>query len=139
VPESLLPRDLDAFDAYVASMLGAGGPIRVSAVARELGQAVLRPPLEPLAPLLPFGPAASQVLARVPLATYGWTLWPAVGLLPVEVREAYGLRWGARERLVARWLVTAWRTWRPFLPESLRQMPQSIAADRRMRKGEPVS
>ena len=138
VPESLLPRDLDAFDAYVASMLGAGGPIEVSPVARELGQAVLRPPLEPLAPLLPFGPAARPLLARLPLATYGWTLWPAVGLLPVDIREAYGLRWGARERLVARWLVAAWRTWRPFLPKSFRQMPQAIAADLRIRKGEPV-
>jgi uncharacterized protein (DUF2236 family) len=134
VPESLLPRDLDAFEAYVASMLGSGGPIAVSAVARDLGQAVLQPPLEPLAPLLPFGAITRPLLARVPLAMYGWTLWPAVGLLPAEIRDAYRLRWGPGERLVAHWLVALWRAWRPVMPEGLRQMPQALAADRRMRE-----
>jgi uncharacterized protein (DUF2236 family) len=132
VPDEILPRDFDAFEAYVASMLGSSGPIKVSDVARELGQAVLRPSLAPLAPLLPFGSVARPFLARVPPATYGWTLWPAVGLLPGDIREAYGLRWGVRERLVARWLVAVWRAWLPVLPEGLRQMPKALAADRRI-------
>jgi len=132
VPERLLPRDLDAFETYVASMLGSSGPIEVSDVARELGQAVLRPPLAPLAPLLPFGAMTRPLLARVPLAMYSWTLLPAVGLLPADIREGYGLPWGARERLVAQWLVTIWRAWRPVMPEAFRQMPQALAADRRM-------
>lgn len=139
VPDALLPRDLDAFEAYVAAMLGPGGPIRVSAVARELGQAVLRPPLEPLAPLLPLGPLGGPLLSRIPLAAYGWTLWPAVGLLPAEIREAYELPWGIRERIVAGWLVAMWRAWRPVLPEGFRQMPQSLAADRRVRRYAPRS
>jgi len=135
VPDDLLPPDLEAFEAYVDAMFGPAGPIKVSAVARELGRAVLRPPLEPLAPLLPFGAVARPLLAHVPLAAYGWTLWPAVGLLPAGIREAYGLRWGIRERLVAGWLVSGWRAWRPVLPGGFRQMPQALAADRRMSRG----
>jgi uncharacterized protein (DUF2236 family) len=132
VPESMLPRDLDAFEGYVAAMLDPNGPIQVSPVARELGQAVLRPPLEPLAPLLPFSVLAGRLLAGMPVAAYGWTLWPAVGLLPERIRDAYELPWGIRERAVAGWLVAMWRAWRPILPEGFRQMPQALAADRRL-------
>lgn len=132
VPDGLLPADLGSFETYVATMLGPSGPVRVSALARELGQTVLRPPLAPLADWLPFGPAVRPVLARVPAGAYAWTLWPAVGLLPMSVREDYGLPFGARERLVSAWLVAAWRAWCPMLPGSFRQMPQALAADRRM-------
>ena len=121
VPESMLPYDLDAFGQYLASMLGPGGPIVVSATARELAGAILAPPLP-------------GVLGRVPLdpRLYGWTLWPAVGLLPADVRVAFGLPWGRRERAVASWLVTGWRAWRPLVPAAFRQMPQALAADRRV-------
>jgi uncharacterized protein (DUF2236 family) len=125
VPESLLPADLDAFEAYVASMLAPGGDVRVSPVARELAWAVLHPPLAPLAPWL----------AAVPSELYAWTLWPSIGLLPPTVRDDYELRWGPRERLISAWLVGTWRAWRPWLPVALRQMPKSLAADRRMREG----
>jgi uncharacterized protein (DUF2236 family) len=74
------------------------------------------------------------VLARIPLPTaaYDWTLWPSVGLLPPDVRAAYRLPWGPRERAVSAWLVAGWRAWRPLLPRSFRQMPQALAADRRI-------
>ncbi len=132
VPEHLLPRDFDAFEAYVETMLSPGGPVEVSAVARELGLAVLRPPLEPLAPLLPFGTVSGTFLARLPVGAYSWTLWPAIGLLPDRIREAYGLSWGRRERIVAAWLAGVWRGARPWLPDGFRQMPQALAADRRL-------
>lgn len=132
VPESLLPVDLAAFERYWAGMLAPDGPIQVSTTARELGRAVLAPPLEPLAAWLPGGAAVRPWLARVPVATYAWTLWPAVGLLPARIRDGYGIRWGPVERLVAGWLVACWRTWRPLIPEELRQMPRARAADRRM-------
>lgn len=122
VPDALLPLDIEAFDRYVAAMLGPSGPVRVSATARELAAIVLRPPLAPLMPSLAF----------VPVGAYAWTLWPSVGLLPASVREDYGLAWGARERLVSAWLVAGWRAWRPLLPASFRQMPKALAADRRM-------
>jgi uncharacterized protein (DUF2236 family) len=135
VSDALLPPDVEAFDRYVAGMLAPGGPVRVSPVARELATIVLRPPLAPLASLLPL-PAARvrAVLEGVPAGAYAWTLWPSVGLLPASVREDYGLSWGLRERLVSAWLVAGFRAWRPLLPTSFRQMPKALAADRRMRE-----
>ena len=122
VPDGLLPANVEAFDDYVAAMLAPSGPVRVSAVARELAGVVLRPPLAPIAP----------ELGGIPTWAYAWTLWPSVGLLPDTVRLEYGLPWGPRERLVSAWLVAGWRTWRPLLPGSFRQMPKALAADRRM-------
>ena len=125
VPDTLLPVDLEAFDRYVAGMLAPSGPVRVSTVARELAEAVLRPPLGPIIPFL----------AGIPPVAYAWTLWPSVGLLPASVRDEYGLAWGPRERLVSAWLVAGWRAWRPLLPRSFRQMPKALAADRRTAGG----
>jgi uncharacterized protein (DUF2236 family) len=135
IPETMLPADLESFERYVASMIEPGGPVTVSPVARELAHVVLNPPLAPLAAWLPFGDAVRPILARVPSATHAWTMWPAVGLLPESIREAYGLSWGVRERVVSRWLVASWRAWRPLLPESIRQIPKARAADRRVTKG----
>lgn len=123
IPPDRLPADLDAFEAYVAASLAPGGPVRVGPLARELAEVVLHPPLGPILP----------PLAALRPATYAWTLWPSIGLLPESVREAYGLRWGPYERAISAWLVTAWRWWRPLLPAAFRQMPQALAADRRLR------
>jgi uncharacterized protein (DUF2236 family) len=124
VPESSLPTDLDAFDAYLAAQMGPGGPVRVGSTARELAQTIVHPPLP-------------GVLARVGLhpRLYDWMMWPAIGLLPPAVREAYGFDWGWRERAVDAWLVAAWRAWNPILPRAFRQMPQALAADRRVADG----
>lgn len=122
IPEAILPRDLAAFEGYVAGQLAAGGPVHAGPVARELAEAILHPPLP-------------GVLGRVPVPTawYDWALWPALGLLPAGLRGEYGFAWGERQRLVSRWLVTGWRLWRPWIPTAFRQMPQARAADRRMR------
>jgi uncharacterized protein (DUF2236 family) len=122
VPVNLLPPDHEAFESYVASMLAPDGPIRVSPVARDLADAVLHPPLGPVVP----------ALAAVPARFYAWTLWPSIGLLPASVRTDYGFRWGPIERAVSAWLVAGWRGWRPLLPVTFRQMPQALAADRRV-------
>jgi uncharacterized protein (DUF2236 family) len=122
VPEAALPADLEAFEAYVESMLAPGGPVRVSPVARELADAVLNPPLGPVLP----------PLASLPPRAYSWTLWPAIGLLPPRLRREFGFDWGAKEKLVSVWLVNAWRAWRPLVPTKLRWMPQARAADRRV-------
>jgi uncharacterized protein (DUF2236 family) len=122
IPADLLPATLDAFEAYVGGALGPDGPVRVGPLARELADIVLHPPLGPVAPML----------SGLPAWTYAWTLWPSVGLLPSSVREGYGLRWGPLERAVAAWLVASWRVWRPILPAGFRQMPQALAADRRV-------
>jgi len=126
IPEALLPRDLAAFDAYMSAMLGPGGPVRVGPLARELASVILHPPLGPLIP------AAAPNLDRIPPVAYSWLLWPAIGLLPPSVREAYRLPWGPGERAVAAWLVSGWRAWRPLIPSAWRQMPRARAADARI-------
>jgi uncharacterized protein (DUF2236 family) len=123
VAEAQLPRDLEAFEAYMSETLEPGGPIHVTPTARELGRAVLNPPLGPVLP----------PLGWLPSPAYSWTLWPAVGLLPVRLREEYGLHWGTVEQLVSSWLVTTWQAGRPLFPTWLRWMPQARAADRRLR------
>lgn len=124
VPDTMLPADLDAFEAYWTGMLDPAGPVQVGPLARDLARFILRPPLPGVLSRLP-----------VPTALYDWTLWPSVGLLPTSIREAYGLPWDARHRIVSDWLVAGWRTWRPLLPSGFRQMPQALAADHRLARG----
>ena len=122
IPDALLPRDYDAFQRYMATMLEDGGPIHVTSTARDIGREIVNPPLGPVAPMLGW----------VPAPLYNWTLWPAIGLLPPRLRREFGFQWGAKERIASAWLVAAWRAWRPVVPTSLRWMPQARAADSRM-------
>ncbi|HUG31081.1 MAG TPA: oxygenase MpaB family protein [Candidatus Limnocylindria bacterium] len=137
IPATLLPPDLDAFEAYLAEMLAPGGPIEVGDVARDLADAILHPPLGPAvaAAGAPFTLLA-PMLDGIPSRAYSWLFWPSIGLLPRRVREGYGLPWGLRQRAVATWLVATWQAWRPMLPPSFRHMPQAIRADRRVGAGE---
>ena len=139
IPEATLPADLDAFEAYLAEMLAPGGPIEVGDVARELAAAILHPPLGPAvaAAGAPFARIA-PMLDGIPSRAYSWLFWPSIGLLPVRVREGYGLSWGLRQRVVATWLVATWQAWRPMLPPSFRLMPQAIRADQRVGAGEAL-
>lgn len=133
IPASLLPPDIDAFDAYMTGMLGPDGPVQVGDEARELADAILHPPLGPaVAAAGPLLARAAPLLDAIPARAYGWLFWPSIGLLPARVREGYGLPWGIRQRAVAGWLVAAWQAWRPVLPPSFRQMPQALRADRRV-------
>jgi uncharacterized protein (DUF2236 family) len=125
IPETLLPANLDAFEAYLADAIGPDGAVRVGPVARDLADAVLHPPLGPLVP----------ALSGLPARAYAWTLWPAIGLLPPAIRDGYGLAWGPVQRAVAGWLVAGWRAWRPLLPAGFRQMSQALAAGRRLEGG----
>jgi uncharacterized protein (DUF2236 family) len=121
IPPSLLPADLDAFEAYVERSICPAGPVHPNVVARELADSVLHPPLGPVIP----------ALAAVPPSLYAWTLWPSLELLPPTIRAEYDFAWGPLQRAVSRWLVSAWQWWRPILPLDVRQMPAARAADRR--------
>jgi uncharacterized protein (DUF2236 family) len=133
IAPELLPPDLEAFVAYLEGMLAPDGPIQVGDLARELGGAVLSPPLGPaLGALGAANPTLGPLLDAIPAAAYRWLLWPSIGLLPPRIRDAYGLRWGIAERAVSTWLVGSWRRWRPLLPRAFRTMPQALAADRRV-------
>lgn len=142
IPEALLPADIDAFDRWMAAQRAPHGPVHPTAVSRDLAWTILRPPL---APAVANGPLAARLgaastpvaaaLRQVPPGAASWLLVPAIGLLPASVRRDYGFTWGPRERLLAAWLVTAWRAWRPLVPASWRWFPQALAADRRTRGG----
>lgn len=121
VPDDANPPHLDAFRDYLAAMLTPDGPVHVSATARELAETILHPPLP--------GPFA---VLPVPSVVYDWTLWPALDLLPATVRAEYGFPATPLRSAVSAWLTTAWTAWRPLLPPALRQMPQALAADRRV-------
>jgi uncharacterized protein (DUF2236 family) len=141
IPDSILPQDVDAFDAYMALQVARGGPVRPTAVARSLAATILRPPL---APAVTRGPVADRLgsvagplgaaLERVPPPAASWLLVPSIGLLPERIRDGYGFTWGLRERLLSAWLVGAWRAWRPLVPEDWRWFPQALAAEARMRE-----
>lgn len=122
VPARLLPADIDAFDAYLEATIGPDGPVQVGPLARDLAEVILQPPLGPLHPLL----------AGIPARLYAWTMWPAIELLPDRIRAGYGLSSGRRERLVAAWLTTGYRAWRPVLPAGFRTMPWALRADARV-------
>lgn len=128
IPDELLPADLDAFEAYVAGMLGPDGPVHPTPTARRLAGFILHPTLAPLAP--PVAP----LLERIPRPLYDWILWPAVALLPPPVREEYAIPWSRAQRLGAKALLAGFKAWRPLLPAGLRQMPRAIAADRRIQR-----
>jgi uncharacterized protein (DUF2236 family) len=134
VPDSLIPPDYAGFEAYLATMLTAGGPIAPTATARELAQTILHPRLGHVIDFLPnvLRPPLATVLDLVPPAVYDWSLWPSVGLLPEGVRAGYGIEWGPLQKAVSAWLVGVWRVGRPFMPPSLRWMEASRRADRRV-------
>ena len=140
VPEAVLPPDIDAFDAYLAAMLGPRGPIHPTPVARELADVILHPPLGPALTTgrqgRRLGLASRPIghaLDALPRGAATWTLIPAIGLLPPTLRAEYGLAWGPAERAIDAWLVTAWRLGRPVFPASMRWFPKALAADARMR------
>ena len=134
VPAERVPADIAAFDAYVAAMLAPEGPVHPTPTARALAEAILHPPLGPVAAVLPASIAGPMgaVMDAVPGRLVDWTLWPAVGLLPPGLAEAFGIPWDARRALVARWFSTGVRFWRPRLAPGFRQMPKALAADRRV-------
>lgn len=134
VPDDHVPADVAAFDAYVASMLSAEGPVHPTPTARALARAVLHPPLGPLASWAP-GRIASPlhaVLRAVPGSFVDWTMWPAVGLLPSGVRSEFDIPWGPSRELIADWLTWGVRFWRPRLACGFRQMAPARAADGRV-------
>jgi uncharacterized protein (DUF2236 family) len=122
VPDTLLPADIEAFEAYLERMIAPDGPVQVGSIARDLAGVILRPPLGPVHP----------ILAGIPAGAYAWTMWPAVDLLPEPIRIGYGLSWGRREQLVSAWLTAGYRAWRPILPVGFRTMPWARSADARL-------
>lgn len=107
IPAGLLPRTIAELDAYMSEMLGSDR-IAVTGTSRALARAALFPPRWRL-----FWPA----FRPVQLIT--------IGLLPADIRRAYGFAWTAREaRAMARW-TTALRWLRRLMPSVLLEWPSS--------------
>ena len=118
VPDAMLPADLDAFEV----VLGRDAGTRRPGPGRDRSPASWR--------ASSCGRRSPAPSARLPLPTalYDWTLWPSVGLLPPAVREAYGLPWDARHRLVSEWLVAGLAG---LAPAPARGLPPDAAGARR--------
>ena len=115
IPEYIVPASLAAFQAYMKAML-AGNQIAAGPSARALAKEILYslPWL-----LKPTGPLFRLITA---------------GLLPGELRKAYGLGWNQRREKTFKLSTLTIRTLLPLVPRPLRIVPQARAAERRARK-----
>ena len=111
------PSDWPALEAYWDRMLAPDGPITVSSTARRLAPMIVRPPF-------PFVPGPLMDLLTL----------PGFALLPARLRADFGIPWDARRERVAATLALAVRTWVRAMPVTLRSMPQSVSANRRVRQ-----
>lgn len=115
MPAGWLPRTVGQLDRYLEGMR-ASGVIVVTETARELARDLLSPPgLRWLPP----------VVALVRL--------PAIGLLPPDVRAAYGFAWSGRHERALAVLAGSVRRALPWTPPALRYWPAARAAERRKR------
>ena len=113
IPIGQLPRSFGELHQYMSAMY-ARGEIAVSDVARTLAQAILFPP----APR-----TASPVLWLFRLTT--------IGLLPPEIREAYGFSWDSRSASTLRLWTGLVRHALPLMPPIVRHWPAARRAERR--------
>jgi len=112
IPRGRLPRSQAALREYLGAML-ASDQIVVSDTARHLARELLHPP-----GFRWLGPVAW--LYRV----------AAIAFLPSAIRQAYGLRWGARERAGERVIAAIVRGALPLLPSVVRHWPAARTARR---------
>nr|WP_243726290.1 oxygenase MpaB family protein [Actinomadura rubrisoli] len=105
-PLEAQPPDLAAFRVYMAEALAA---LRVGDEAREVAEAVLRPPrLRPLAP----GLAVFRLVTTA--------------LLPETLREQYGLPWGRDRRRMAELVLRTAAGAHRVTPAPLRRPPRPL-------------
>lgn len=101
VPLERQPQDLDAFRAYVRSMVGS---LAVGDEARRLAGAVLRPRVP-----LPVEPAVAVVRNLT------------AGLLPPPIRRGYGLSWDPLREAALTAATIGLRATLPLVPPALRR------------------
>jgi uncharacterized protein (DUF2236 family) len=115
IPSKVVPEDWSAFQQYNASMwrwLAVGKP------AREMGRFLLSEP------------------ALRPRMFASWYRMMTTGLLPEPLRDAFGLRYGRRERLRFATSMRATKAAYRLLPQRLRWVPAYADARRRL-SGKP--
>ena len=115
IPAGRLPRSETRLREYLEAML-ASGAIEVTDTARRLSRQILTPPM-------PGALKPAFWLANL----------PAVGLLPPEIRAAYGLPWSGRRMRALRVLAAVSRLALPLTPGVLRYWADARRAERRLR------
>ena len=115
IPREMYPASLDEFEAYIDVVMDRG-QVAVGDDARHLGSVVLQPRF----------PGVPQI-AFTPLRTI------TAGLLPVRLREQYGLKWGRLERAIFTVCSTALPRILRIAPPAIRFLPPARQAYRRLR------
>ena len=114
VPEHLFPRTYADLERYEAEMLVTD--VIPNATATTVARDVVRP------------------YRWLPQALYWPTDALSAALVPPRLRDAFGLRFGARERLFYRAVIVAVRALRGLLPERLTVVPQARRFETAMRR-----
>ena len=112
VPEALIPPSLEAFEAYVDTIV-RDDVLTVGETARAIAASILRP-------ALPFRLGEPFRVAR----------FFTIGLLPPPLRERYRLTWTPRQEWLLDALAAATRRMLPFVPVRLRLVPHARRAPR---------
>jgi len=117
IPDDYLPTSYADLLDFMNGML-ASGEVQVGETARFLSGHLLAPPPIPL---------VSQPLGD-------WLTLPIVGLLPPEIREAYGFSWDERRERRLLLLASASRVMHRRLPARLHRWPQARRAAVRLQR-----
>jgi uncharacterized protein (DUF2236 family) len=112
VPDDLMPPTIGDLERYERDMLDTA--VIPDVTSRIVARQVVHP------------------FAALPDAVYWPTDVIATGLLPPSLREAFELRWGARERLFFRFVVHGLRVWRAIAPRRLAIVPHARLYERRV-------
>jgi uncharacterized protein (DUF2236 family) len=115
IPRAIYPDRMKAFEAYLQGMIDSR-EVSVGQDARQMADLVLRPSFRGV-PRMAFAPL---------------TLITA-GLLPPELREAYGLKWGKAQRAAFAACQAGLPRLLKIAPEPVRWLPPARDAYRRLR------
>ena len=106
IPEHLLPRTRASLDDYMNGVRNSG-QLEVTETARHLARGLLFPPLvDPTRP----GAWLNRLVT--------------LGLLPPDIRSAYGFRWSARRDRLLAFVAASMRVLLPLTPPLIRFWPE---------------
>ncbi len=114
VPETLFPRTYSDLERYEAEMLSTD--VVPDPIAKAVARDVLRP------------------YSWLPEALYWPTDALSAALLPIPLRQSFGLRYGLPQRLFYRGVVVALRALRGLLPEWFTVVPQARRFEKARRR-----
>jgi uncharacterized protein (DUF2236 family) len=134
IPRERMPRDVEAFDAYVAAVLD-GDTLAVGPFARAQLEFLRAQPISTFvrAVLVEEVPWSSVLdLPLIRSSTMSLIQLVTAGLLPAPLRQAYGFPWGRRRQALYRSLLSALGTAYRALPGRVRFHPAYHHAMRRL-------